>query len=89
MVNLGDMMKKLLGGLGYQSTMHRVINKSSADRYSIVFFFDGNVDFKLRPLGDEVVDEKDVMTVEEYMMNRVKFSWGRHALKNGIGSTSE
>jgi len=59
-------MKKLLEGLGYKSSVHRVTNKGSTDRYSVVFFFDGNVDFKLRPLGDEVVDEKDVMTVEEY-----------------------
>ena len=74
--------------------MHRVTNKGSTDRYSVVFFFDGNVNFKLRPLGDEVVDEKDVMTVEEYMMDRVKFSWGRHAVgdgdsNKGIGSASE
>lgn len=79
-VNLGDMMSKLLGGL-YKSSMHRVINRSATDRYSVVFFFDGNVDFKLEPLGAIEVDEKDIMTVEEYIFDRLSFSYGRNAVK--------
>lgn len=86
------MMTQLVGGLGYKSSMHRVINKNTTDRYSVVFFFDGNVDFKLRPLGGEVVDEKDIMTVEEYMMSRVRSTWGQHAVgdkDHGIGSAKD
>lgn len=48
-VNIGDLMKKMTGGI-YKSSMHRVINTTNRDRYSIPFFFDGNLDFIVRPL---------------------------------------
>lgn len=78
-VNLGDMMHKLTGGI-YKSSMHRVINRNATDRYSVVFFFDGNRDFKLRPLGSLDTDGNDdlIMTAEEYMFDRIRYSYGRH-----------
>jgi isopenicillin N synthase-like dioxygenase len=82
-INLGDMMHKLLNGL-YKSSVHRVVNRNKTDRYSIVFFFDGNLDFKLKPLGAENgPDEKEdaVMTCEQYMFDRLNFSYGRHEVK--------
>ncbi|KAL5355205.1 hypothetical protein BJX96DRAFT_3619 [Aspergillus floccosus] len=71
-VNLGDMMSRITRGR-YKSSIHRVINKNPTDRYSVVFFFDGNLDYKLRPLdsiGEEGQDEEDVLTVEEHMLER-------------------
>jgi isopenicillin N synthase-like dioxygenase len=81
-VNLGDMMHKLLNGL-YQSSTHRVVNRNKTDRYSVVWFFDGNLDFKLKPLSASGLEGKEdpVMTCEQYMFDRLNFSYGRHEVK--------
>jgi isopenicillin N synthase-like dioxygenase len=72
-VNVGDMLDMWTKG-AYRSNVHRVINKSGGDRYSVPFFYDGNLDFVIRPLDGSVV-EGGGMTVEEFMNERYARSY--------------
>lgn len=45
-VNLGNVMMRWSNDR-YTSNLHRVINKSAKDRYSIPFFYSGNPDFEI------------------------------------------
>merc|ERR1711988_152558 len=48
-VNLGDCMQIFTNGL-YQSTLHRVVNCSGRERYSMAFFMDPNFDSIVAPI---------------------------------------
>lgn len=75
-VNIGDMLSMWTGGL-YKSSVHRVINDNPKDRYSVVFFFDGNLDCPLSPLdGSQVKEGRKVLTVEDHMIKRMTESYG-------------
>jgi isopenicillin N synthase-like dioxygenase len=74
-VNVGDMLSFWTKG-EYKSSVHRVINREPGDRYSVVFFFDGNGDAKLAPL-DGSQEEEDPLTVEQHMIRRVAESYGK------------
>ena len=70
-VNIGDMLTMWTAGM-YKSSVHRVINKNPTDRYSTVFFFDGNLDCALDPLDGSTPTG---MTVEMYMLQKMKESY--------------
>ena len=68
-VNLGDMIARWTNDT-YRSTLHRVINRSGHDRYSIPFFYMGNPDIPIECigtcLGDGDTPKYPVTTVEEH-----------------------
>jgi isopenicillin N synthase-like dioxygenase len=67
-VNVGDMLQMWTKG-EYRSNVHRVINCSGTHRYSVPFFFDGNLDYVLKPLDGSAGTG---VTVEEFMRERFK-----------------
>lgn len=76
-VNVGDMLS-FWTKFEYISSVHRVINYNPWDRYSIVFFFDGNLDTELRALDGSENDIDDPLTVEKHMLRRMAESYGKH-----------
>ena len=74
-VNLGDMMQLWTGGM-YRSTMHRVVNTSGKERYSIAFFNEGRLDYRVKRIimGEGTEDEEGI-TVEEHLKRRYKESY--------------
>ncbi|RDW63798.1 putative 2-oxoglutarate-dependent dioxygenase [Coleophoma cylindrospora] len=76
-VNMADIMSILTKG-AYKSSVHRVWNKNTEDRYSVVFFFDGNLDLKLKPLdGTEQRQDnnQEILTLEEHVRGRMTGSY--------------
>jgi isopenicillin N synthase-like dioxygenase len=80
-VNVGDMLQMWTSGV-YKSSLHRVVNRSGQDRYSVPFFFDGNVDFVLRPLDGSKRVGGDI-TVEGHMKERFASTYGRGKKREG------
>ncbi|ERF75875.1 hypothetical protein EPUS_01241 [Endocarpon pusillum Z07020] len=75
-VNVGSMLSKWTRN-EYKSSVHRVINRNPGDRYSVVFFFDGNLDCRLSPLdGQGEKEGEEVLTVEGHMLKRMRESYG-------------
>lgn len=71
-VNLGDMIARWTNDR-YRSTLHRVVNSSGAERYSVPFFYSGNPDHEVRCL-DTCLAEGDQphyppTTVEAHLMD--------------------
>ncbi|MCJ1418837.1 hypothetical protein MMC32_005188 [Xylographa parallela] len=76
-VNMADVMSMMTGG-EYKSSVHRVMNRNPEDRYSVVFFYDGNLDYRLRPLEklQQVENGKNkAPTIEEHVRARLTGSY--------------
>jgi len=78
-VNLGDMIARWTNNR-YRSTLHRVINRSGRERYSIPYFFTGNPDHVVACLpsclepGEE--PKYAPTTVEKHMLEMINQTFG-------------
>lgn len=78
-VNLGDMIARWTND-NYRSTLHRVINKSGKERFSIPFFYTGHIDHKVSciktclPIGES--PKYVATTVEKYMIEMYQKTYG-------------
>ncbi|PYH80965.1 Clavaminate synthase-like protein [Aspergillus uvarum CBS 121591] len=79
-VNLGNLFMRMANDR-YKSNIHRVINKSGRERYSIPFFFSGNPDYLCECLPNCRQPAEDPkyppITVEDMVTASYKESYGR------------
>src|SRR5262249_13531085 len=54
-INIGDLIQRLTNGV-YLANMHRVVNASGRDRYSIPFFIDADFGATIGPLTSCITD---------------------------------
>ena len=77
-VNLGDMIARWTNDR-YRSTLHRVVNTSGAERYSVPFFYSGNPDHEVSCLpsclteGDQ--PHHPPTTVETHLMELYRWTF--------------
>jgi len=73
-VNLGDMMARWTNDM-YRSTVHRVVNFSGRERYSIPFFYSGHADYPIEPIPTCMVNggiqKYRKTTVEAHLRERI------------------
>ncbi|KAJ5825315.1 oxidoreductase [Penicillium riverlandense] len=85
-VNLGNMMMRWSNDQ-YLSNLHRVINKSGEERYSVPFFFSGNPDFVVKCIPSCTNGAQGAkyppITVEEWMTARYADTYGGAETKMG------
>lgn len=61
----------------YRSAVHRVVNVSTTDRYSVPFFYQGNLATKLDPLdGSGSRANEGGETVEQHIKEMFKKTFG-------------
>jgi len=71
--NLGDMLQYWSGGR-WRSTIHRVVNESPEDRYSIPFFYNPNRNAAISPLRSQTIFDGPPKTCEEILAARYQRS---------------
>jgi isopenicillin N synthase-like dioxygenase len=82
-VNVGDMLQMWTGGK-YKSSRHGVLNRSGMDRYSVPFFFDGNLECVLKPMDGSEGSSGEPLTVEGHMKERYASTYGRGKKESSV-----
>ncbi|KAK7464838.1 hypothetical protein VKT23_006044 [Stygiomarasmius scandens] len=81
-VNLGDQFARWTNDV-FKSTLHRAINKSGEERYSIPLFFGTNYDVLLEPIpscvSEDMPAKYDVITAGEYVKSRLEATYSHSA----------
>ncbi|KAF3769440.1 Clavaminate synthase-like protein [Cryphonectria parasitica EP155] len=70
-INLGDLIQKWTGA-EYKSTLHRVINKTGAERYAVPAFWHGNLN-STNPLNPT---DGDTETVQQHIKKKFYKGYG-------------
>lgn len=74
----------------YTSNLHRVVNSSPEDRYSIPFFFTGNASYAFGCIPgceDEGVEYKKIL-VKDFLREQFDSSYARAAAHTNIAKVS-
>ncbi|KAF9005538.1 hypothetical protein BDQ17DRAFT_1278014 [Cyathus striatus] len=82
-VNLGDQFARWTNDV-FKSTMHRVINRSGVERFSIPLFFGTDYDVLLEPIATCVSPDSpakyEVVTAGDYVKSRLEATYAHSAL---------
>ena len=75
-VNVGDMLHRMSGGL-LRSTPHRVINETGREHYSCPFFYDPHVSAQIKPLvGD--INAFEPLNFGAFLRSELEASYDAH-----------
>ncbi|MBJ9985991.1 isopenicillin N synthase family oxygenase [Acinetobacter sp. S40] len=78
-INLGDLIARWTNN-HFKSTLHRVINKSGKQRYSVPFFFGGNPDYQVECLPNCKTEKEPALfaptTVEQHHIEMYRRTYG-------------
>ena len=78
-INLGDLIARWTNNR-YKSTLHRVINQSGQQRYSVPFFFGGNPDYQVQCLPNCKLENEPALfaptTVEKHHIEMYRRTYG-------------
>ncbi|KAK0244516.1 hypothetical protein EDD85DRAFT_760325 [Armillaria nabsnona] len=84
-LNLGDQFARWTNDV-FKSTLHRAINRSGEERYSIPLFFGTDYDVLLEPIPSCVSPEHpskyEVVTAGEYVKSRLDATYAHSAVKS-------